>query len=334
VYESFYGLKSKPFELHPDPAFFYMSEGHDEAYTHLRYAVQEGKGFVVVTGEIGSGKTTLLNVLLRNVPETVVVGLVNNPAVSPVQFLRKVCQEFEVEVGRKNKLEILDAFNEFLLERYAAGVRVILIVDEAQNLSSRALEEVRMLSNLEGERHHLLQIILVGQPELRAKLRRKDLTQLRQRVTVHYHLDGLAPEDIQRYIAHRLSIAGSEGRAVFSPEAIAAIGKHTGGIPRIINICCDMALVYGFAEEQGVIGAEIVNEVMEARHRNGLLPEIDEVKEDSGATFQDKVDNEKLQHMLNNLIMRVGIVEVNTILALTHIDKINKLVSKNKEIDL
>ena len=208
MYESFYGLKEKPFELLPDPGYLFMSASHENAFTHLEYAVAENKGFVVISGEVGSGKTTLINYLLDRIQPDLIAGLINNPNVTPGQFVKMMCREYELDVMGYNKADCLMLFNFFLIDQYAAGKRVILIVDEAQNISPATMEEIRMLSNLEAEKHHLLQIILVGQPQLKDTLRRQELVQLAQRVSVHCHLDGLSGEEVKNYIQYRLQIGG------------------------------------------------------------------------------------------------------------------------------
>ena len=191
MYESFYHFKENPFRLTPDPAYLYMSGTHGEAYTHLEYAVQENKGFVVITGEIGAGKTTLMYTLMQQIPQEVVTAVISQTSLLPIEFLRRVCDEFEVKAQGPDKASMLDAFHGYLLDQYAAARRVVLIIDEAQNLPASTLEELRMLSNLETEKEHLIQMILLGQPDLRDKLRRKGLEQFVQRVTVHYHLRSL-----------------------------------------------------------------------------------------------------------------------------------------------
>jgi len=236
MYESFYGMKEKTFNLNPDPDYLYMSQGHENAYTHLEYAIAENKGFVVITGEIGSGKTTLINYLLYNLQLDIQIGLINNTNIAPSQFLRMICREFEIEVNGKDKVEAMDAFQDFLLRKYSEKNRVLLIVDEAQNLSPKTMEEIRMLSNLEAEKDHLIQMILVGQPELKYKLQRKDMQQFAQRVTVHCHLDGL----------------------------------------RLINILCDTALVYGFADGLKVIDKGILENVIEERESSGIFSGINQ----------------------------------------------------------
>jgi general secretion pathway protein A len=265
MYESFYGLKEKPFNLTPDPDYLFMSQGHENAYTHLEYAISENKGFVVITGEIGSGKTTLINFLLRRLPEHSAVGVVNHTNVLPAQFLRMICQEFELDVDGKDKTDMLSAFQGFLLKQFGEGKRVVLIIDEAQNLPLKTIEEIRMLSNLESEKHHLLQIIMAGQPELNTLLRRKALEQFAQRVTVYCHLGALNPQEVREYIRHRLDVAGAVELDMFGKDALEAIHAYSHGIPRMVNILCDSALVYGYADERRVIDKRIVDEAAQSR---------------------------------------------------------------------
>jgi general secretion pathway protein A len=273
MYESFYGLKEKPFNLNPDPDYLYMSEGHENTLTHLQYAIGENKGFVVVTGEIGAGKTTLINYLLGEIPSDIDVGLINNTHIPASQFIKLVCREFELEIAGLDRTAMIDRFHEFLLEMYTARKRVVLIVDEAQNLNPKTLEEVRLLSNLESEKQHLLQIILVGQPELKVKLQRPDLQQLAQRVTVHCHLKGLNEADVGNYIYYRMEVAGGDKdkRNLFDPSAISEIYENSNGIPRLINIICDTALVYGYADSIKQIDAKIIRDVVKERAAGGLF---------------------------------------------------------------
>ena len=266
MYETFYGIKEKPFNLTPDPDYLYMSPGHENVYAHLEYAIQESKGFVVVTGEVGSGKTTLINYLLRKIPQTIHVGIINNTFVHPQELLKMICQEFDLQTETTDKTALLTRFYNYLLEQYAKRKRVILIIDEAQNLPERSLEEIRMLSNLESEKHHLIQMILVGQPQLRDKLHQKRLEQFVQRVTVHCHLEALDKEEVEHYIQHRLRVAGAENLNIFNSEALRAIYKHSLGIPRLINTLCDSAFVYGYADDANVIGPELIDAVAQARN--------------------------------------------------------------------
>jgi len=265
MYESFYGLREKPFNLSPDPDYLYMSPGHENVYTHMEYAVQESKGFVVVSGEVGAGKTTLINYLLRKIPQAIQVGVINNTLVQPQELLRMICQEFDLDITNGEKTVLLNRFYNYLLEKYSKHERVILIIDEAQNLPEKSLEEIRMLSNLESEKEHLIQMILVGQPQLRDKLRKKSMEQLFQRVTVACHLNALDLDQVYKYIHHRLTVAGAQNLDIFDPEALNAIFKHSLGIPRLINILCDSALVYGYADDVRIIGRELIDTVAQAR---------------------------------------------------------------------
>lgn len=273
MYESFYGFKEKPFNLTPDPAYLFMSRGHSNTYAHLEYAIMENKGFVVITGEIGSGKTTLINYLLSNMQNDIDIGLVNDTDLHPEDFLKIICQEFELEIEGMNRADMLGAFRRYLLSRFAEKKRVILIIDEAQNLSSKTIEAIRMLSNLESEKEHLLQMILIGQPNLKDKLRQKELRQFVQRVTVHCHLNALNEEEVNEYIHHRLRVAGSKNPELFSKEAIGAVSAHCRGIPRLINVVCDTALVYGFADGFKTIDRKLIADVVQSRKEGGIFSE-------------------------------------------------------------
>lgn len=293
MYESFFGLNENPFNLNPDPEYLFMSEGHENAHTHLEYAVMESKGFVVLTGEIGSGKTTLLNLFLSEISDEFHVGLINQTFVTPVQFLRKMCREFELEIGDKEKEGMIEIIHDFLLEQYAGGKRVILIVDEAQNLPTKTLEEVRMLSNLESQKNHIIQIILVGQPELKNKLRKKELEQFAQRITVHCHLDALGENEVKGYIQYRLRVAGAKRANLFTDDAVTAIAKISKGIPRMINILCDTALVYAFADSKDFINKRIIDDVVRERAAGGIFFD-EEIQDKSPMNKADKKGNQNL----------------------------------------
>jgi general secretion pathway protein A len=275
MYESFYGFKEKPFDLHPDPDYLYMSKVHEDTYVHLEYAIVENKGFVVVTGEIGSGKTTLINYLLNKIGADIQVGLVNNTNILPAEFLKMVCQEFELNPKTNDKAELIDIFSGYLIEQFAVGERVVLIVDEAQNLTNDTMEEIRMLSNIETEKHHLIQIILVGQPELKFKLQQRNLKQFAQRVTVHCHLKGLEKDEVNEYISHRLEVGGGDRYDIFDKETIDLIAVYSRGIPRLINILCDSALVYGFADELETISTPILDNVYKELKTLGTFTDYD-----------------------------------------------------------
>jgi len=272
LYTSFYGLQEKPFNLNPDPAYLFWSTGHENAYTHLEYAITENRGFGVITGEVGSGKTTLINYLIHKIPQDLHVALINNPDVTPTQFLKMLCQEYELVINTDDdKTALLEHLYKFLLQIYANQQRTILIIDEAQNLPAETIEEIRMLSNLETEKEHLIQIILVGQPELKEKLQRRSLRQFTQRVSVHAHLGTLTIDDVRHYIRHRLKVAGADNPELFTEEAIQALHTYSEGIPRLINILCDTALVYGFADELKSIDRPVIDNVMGDRKSGGIL---------------------------------------------------------------
>jgi len=257
MYDKFYGLSERPFTIVPNPGYLYMSQKHKLALAHLRYGLLEGTGFVVLTGGIGTGKTTLIRFLLGKIQESVDVAVVFNTNVTGAELLRLIVREFEAGVPGTDKSANLAMLNEFLIERFSQGRHAIVIIDEAQNLSRDALEEVRLLSNLQGSSKPLLQVVLVGQPELRRKLADPSLEQLAQRITSTFHLGPLSLDEAREYIHFRLTQAG--GRAdLFDDEAIAAVHEAAGGVPRVMNILCDSALVHGYADELPVITAEVV----------------------------------------------------------------------------
>ena len=261
MYEKFYGLSEKPFHIVPNPHFLYLSQKHQHALTYLEYGIREGMGFILLTGEIGTGKTTLIRHMLNQIEAEIEVAVIFNTNVSANQLLSLVLQEFELEADAVDKARNLDRIYQFLIRKYASRSRVLLIIDEAQNLSDEVLEEVRMLSNLQADDTLLLQIMLVGQPELKAKLKRPGLAQLTQRIAVNYHLMPLNREETGIYIASRLEKVG--GRAdLFTAEAVDEIYRASNGTPRSINLLCDSALVYGFADELPAIDQNIVLQVL------------------------------------------------------------------------
>ncbi len=249
MYLKHFNLTERPFSITPDPRFLYMSDRHREALAHLLYGLGEGGGFVQLTGEVGTGKTTICRCLLEQVPGNVDVALVLNPKVTAVELIATVCDELGVTYPPEtHSIKILtDVLNRHLLEAHARGRHTVLIIDEAQNLSLEALEQVRLLTNLETPTRKLLQIILIGQPELRELLAREEMRQLSQRVTARYHLEPIAQEDIGSYIQHRLQICGIS-HIVFNKRAVDLIRRLSGGIPRLINVLCDRALLGAYVE--------------------------------------------------------------------------------------
>lgn len=258
MYIQFYGLRENPFNVTADPNFMFFSRHHKEALAHLFYGIKERKGFLEITGEVGTGKTTLCRVLLNSLDETVKTAFILNPNLSEVQLLRAINLDLGIKTDSKNRNELISALNAFLMEQLSRGFNVVLIIDEAQNLKPAILEQVRMLSNLETEKEKLFQIILVGQPELRDKLNSPHLRQLRQRISVRYHILPLQSDEIGQYIAHRLNVAGSDGSLSFSDKAIEHIYRYSEGVPRLINVLCDRALLAGYVTEKKKISHDII----------------------------------------------------------------------------
>jgi len=328
MYEDYYGLKEKPFNILPDPDYLFMSKGHENAYTHLEYAIMENKGFVVVTGEIGSGKTTLINFLISKIQQEVQIGLINQTYVTPTQFVKMVCQDFELSIDDMDKAEMVDLLHEFLLNQFSNNERVILIIDEAQNLTPKTMEELRMLSNLESEKHHLIQMILVGQPELKMKLQRKDLVQFSQRVTVHCHLNGLSQAEVKKYIDYRLQKGGAVDLEIFDKAAIDTIYQYTGGIPRLINVICDSALVYGFADGIKKIDKKTIETVVKEREEGGLFSDT-RTEDTSGINKIVEISQDKINcnQPIGDMLRRLQLLENR----FDMIDQRLVMLSKNKE---
>ena len=246
MYREFFGLKEKPFNVTSDPNFLFLSRVHKEAFSHLLYGIKERKGFLEITGEIGAGKTTLCRALLNQLDRSTKSAFIFNSTLPELQLFEAVLEDYGLIVERKTKSAMIRQLNNFLINELSVGNNVILIIDEAQNLKLSMLEEIRMLSNLETEKEKLFQIILVGQPELRNKLNSPSLTQLRQRIAIRFHITPLEKDEIDKYIYHRLAVAGSTGQINFAEGAIEAIYKYSGGIPRLINMVCDKALLAAY----------------------------------------------------------------------------------------
>src|SRR3990167_8374040 len=262
MYETFFGLKENPFRMTPDPRYFYASSKHLDALNHMLYAIEERRGFVVITGEIGSGKTTLSRVLFQKLDARTKTAVIRNTKLTAKDLVTLTLEELDIPARPgSTKMQLIGRLNEFLIDQLRDDANVVLLIDEAQNLTPSVLEEVRMLANLETETTKLIQIILMGQPELKAKLWLKELTQLRQRVTLHYHLLPLDEIETASYIAHRLHVAGVNGAPVFASTALPKIFQYTQGVPRLINGLCDQALLTGYVNEARTIGPEIIDEV-------------------------------------------------------------------------
>ena len=263
MYREFFGLKEKPFNVTSDPNFLFLSHVHREAFAHLLYGIKERKGFLEITGEIGAGKTTLCRALINQLDRKTKSAFIFNSTLPELQLLQAMLEDFGITVARKNKGSLLRQLNNFLIEELSKGNNVILIIDEAQNLKPGILEEIRMLSNLETDKEKLFQIILVGQPELRNKLNSPNLRQLKQRIGVRFHITPLEKDEIGKYIYHRLAVAGSNGEIRFAEDAIAEIYEFSGGIPRLINMICDKALLAAYVMETRIITLPIIEKGIE-----------------------------------------------------------------------
>ncbi len=277
MYNEFYHFKEKPFSLTPDPDFLYRSRAHKRALAYLEYGIQDPSGFTCITGEIGAGKTTLLRVFLNQLDGQVRVARVFNTKVTSRQLLEMILQDLGVTCRGMSKTEMIDALNRHLIETFAEGNRVVLLIDEAQNLSVDLLEEIRLLSNLETEKAKLLQIVLVGQSELRELLQLPKLEQFRQRITVNYHIQPLDLGEMTAYIHHRLRVAGRGTPLVFPEEVLKVIHHYSRGVPRLINVICDALLLYGFVEEKPKPDGGMIREVVNDLLQDGTLKDPEKI---------------------------------------------------------
>ncbi|MEN8802647.1 MAG: AAA family ATPase, partial [Thiogranum sp.] len=272
MYEKYFGLTERPFSIAPDPRFLYMSQQHREALAHLLYGVGDGGGFVQLTGEVGTGKTTICRCLLEQLPDNVDVALILNPRVTALELLASLCDELRIPYDKDStsiKL-LIDVLNAYLLDTHAKGRRAILLIDEAQNLSAEALEQVRLLTNLETTREKLLQIILIGQPELRELLAREDLRQLSQRINARFHLEPISRAETAAYIRHRLQVCGAR-EPFFNENAVDLVHRLSSGVPRLINVLCDRAMLGTFVEGKRKVDIAIVHRAaMEVLPEEGL----------------------------------------------------------------
>lgn len=262
MYKEFFGLRANPFNVNPDPRYLFLTRHTEEALACLTYGIQSRKGFVLLTGEVGTGKTTLINKLLEWLRlQQVATAFIFNSRMNVPQFLDYMMADFGIPVDSKSKSQILQRLYNWLLDRYRAGETAVLIVDEAQNLTDEVLEEIRMLTNLETFTEKLLQIVLVGQPELETKLKQPQLRQLRQRLTLRAKTHPLTMEETKAYVLQRLRIAGSDGRQIFDPDALVSIHKYSLGIPRVVNLLCEHCLVSAFVDQKPTITAQVVDAV-------------------------------------------------------------------------
>jgi len=262
VYYKYYGMKEQPFQLAPDPNFIYLSKVHRRARAYMEYTLMNHDSFVVITGEIGSGKTTLIHDLLANMDSNVIVAKIHQTQLDELEFYQSVLVQFGLKPYQASKVELLDMLNKFLLEKYGQGKQVVLIIDEAQNLSARVLEEVRLMTGLETDKGKIFNLILVGQPELKDIIDSPGMEQLNQRIRFRFHLDALTESETKEYINHRLSVAGLEEGNLFTRNTISLIYQYTGGIPRLVNILCDTAMLSAFVDSKARINVKMIEEVI------------------------------------------------------------------------
>lgn len=271
MYEAYFGMRVKPFSLLPDPDFIYPTKKHRMAMALLEYTLLNGAPFCILTGEIGSGKTTLVQHLIKRLEHTFTPGVITHTHATIVELLQWILMAFDLDYRGKNKTECYETLIDFLRQQHKQGKRTLLVVDEAQNLDLHTLEELRMLSNINIGHEHVLQIILAGQPQLRTKMQDPSLEQFAQRIALCYHLEALSREEIGAYIRFRLNKAGGS-EELFTEEAMDVIHRETGGIPRLVNIVCDLSLLFAYTEESKVVTAEAVLEAIRMESINGLLP--------------------------------------------------------------
>jgi general secretion pathway protein A len=269
VYESHYGFAEKPFNLTPDPKYLYLSQRHTEAFAHLEFGRRERGGFILVTGEVGTGKTTLARYFLSRLDSRTATAFVLYPALTAAELLRSILEDLHIPAPGASLKDHVDALHRFLLEARERGRDVVLLIDEAQDLSAEVLEQVRLISNLETDTEKLIQIVLMGQSELQEMLSRRELRQLAQRITAQYHLSPLSRPETEDYVAHRLRVAGGEGKVSFTPGALSVVHQRSGGVPRLINLICDRALLAGYVQGMRVVDASMVRRA--AREVKGVL---------------------------------------------------------------
>ena len=327
MYESYFNLSSKPFQLSPDPKFFFNSRGHKRALSYLRYGVEQGEGFIVITGDIGTGKTTLARALFEELDtDHIVAAQIVTTQLGEDDLLKMVAASFNIRLESQDKAEIIKKLEEYLLMQHREGKRVLLLVDEAQNLPPRSVEELRMLSNFQIDNKALLQSFLLGQKEFRNILQSPDMEQLRQRVIAAYHLSPLALDETRKYIEHRLTTVGWNNFPVFSPDAFVKIYQYTRGVPRKINNLCDRLMLFCFLEEKDKINSRVVSIVTEELMGESFTAELGE-NYYSGVRNPEPVplaDKDAVLDLSENIIKRLRLLE-------RKIDKLDKNLKRDKK---
>ena len=330
MYTTFYHFSEKPFNLTPDPKFLYLTPSHREALASMLYGINERKGFIAITGEVGIGKTTLIYTLLGNLNEKVKTAFVYHTSASFDQLLSYILMDLNITVDTQDKVALLAKLNEYLTHSISQDETLAIIIDEAQNLPNTVLEELRLLSNLETSKQKLLQILLVGQPELADKLNSQDLRQLKQRISIRRKMNPLTPKEREEYINHRLEIAGSCSKNVFSADAIAAICEHSEGIPRVINIICDNALLIGYSHSQKKITKKIINEVIaDLNYRMDAAPAFQSTAPPV-AGKKKAFPRKTLGFFISSLVLLIALA----LIALTNQKDLNERTSPENVVDL
>jgi len=331
MYERHFSFKHKPFDLVPNPDFLFLSSTHQKAITYLDYGIKEKIGFILLTGEIGSGKTTIIRNLIKNLNGPFKLSRIHNTKISSEQLISMVNEDFGLAIEGKNKTRLLSELNVFLIEQYSKKIQPILLVDEAQNLSPDLLEEIRLLSNLETDRAKLLQIILVGQPELKKVLMLPELMQLRQRINISYHIAPLAIDEIEKYIRHRLIVAGNAEAIKFHEDMLPLIYQFRKGIPRLINILCDFALLTAFVEGGKEVTIDIVRAVADDLKSNDYWSGT------QGVTDSEKIkknENNELANAVGDIALRVIKLEEAIQHNLSEIVSVtNKIIQLEKDVN-
>ena len=325
MYEKFYSLKEKPFQIVPNPNYLFMSSVHENALTYLEYGLMENVGFILLTGEVGTGKTTLVRYIMNQFESEKEIAVIFNTNVSSNELICLILQSFDLKPEPRAKTQNIETLYQFLIEKYSQSRPVLLIIDEAQGLSNEALEEVRMLSNLQSDDQNLVQIMLVGQPELKDRMKRPGHSAFSQRIAVNFFLSGLTDTETESYITHRLKKAGRNSN-IFTPKAIERIYSASKGIPRTINLLCDAALVYGFGYEFETIDAPVIEQVIKDKGGMGLTEKTDENNKSSFSFYDEKGHKENtgrlqkledaispMKRQINNLSTRMEKLEEHVI---------------------